>query len=324
MAYARYRATLALATPLGTPLAGDTLFGQLCWALREAQGEAQLIRRLEGYTQGRPWLVVSDGFPAGYLPKPTLPQYFDVQSDSTERKAAKKKHWIPVACADKALDSLLASAADDATAYSVPDDGLSRVPVKTQQTHNTIDRLTGTTGEDEFAPYSMSLTTHATGQLIDVYFVLDEERTRLHEISEILAAIGTSGFGRDASIGLGKFSLERIETAHFTVPIHANAFWTLAPSAPQGLDFDGKRSFWRVLTRFGRHGNIHALTGKPFKTPILLAGTGAILSPSESFSPQPFVGQGLGADGTLSKAEPATVQQGYAPVLPIALPRATP
>jgi CRISPR-associated protein Csm4 len=33
-----------------------------------------------------------------------------------------------------------------------------------------------------------------------------------------------------------------------------------------------------------------------------------------------FVGQGLGTNGTLSKAIPETVQQGYAPVVGIRLP----
>jgi CRISPR-associated protein Csm4 len=323
MAHALHRATLALATPFGTPLAGDTLFGQLCWALRETQGEAQLVRRLDGYTQGNPWLVVSDGFPAGYLPKPTLPQYFEALSDPAQRKAAKKKRWILAAETNLALDSLLAAATDDATAFSIPNDGSSRVPVRAQQSHNTIDRQTGTTGEGEFAPYSMPLTIYAAGQRIDIYLVVDEERISLAEIGTLLHAVGAGGFGRDASIGLGKFSVKQLEPVAFAPPPHANAFWTLAPCAPQGLGFDGGHSYWRVLTRFGRHGNIHALTGKPFKTPVLLAATGAVLSPAEPYLPQLFIGQGLGADGSLSKAEPATVHQGYAPVLPLALPRAT-
>ena len=77
MSYLFHRATIALHTPFGTPLAGDTLFGQLCWALREAAGGEALGKALEGYTLGKPWLVVSDGFPAGCLPRPTLPQIFE-------------------------------------------------------------------------------------------------------------------------------------------------------------------------------------------------------------------------------------------------------
>ena len=312
MPHALHRATLALATPLGTPLAGDTLFGQCCWALREAEGEAELTRRLDGYTQGQPWLIVSDGFPAGYLPKPTLPQHFEPQSDPAVRKDAKNKRWVPVTCTSAALNILLAGAVSSAAAYG-------KAPRSTVQPHNTLNRLTGTTGELAFAPYTMPQTVHVPGQRIDIYLVLEEDRLTVEQACRLLAAIGAAGFGRDASIGLGKFSLESIEPASFTAPVNANAFWTLAPCAPQSQGFDGANSYWRVLTRFGRHGNTYALSGNPFKTPVLMAAAGAVFTPEETFTPRLFIGQGLGGEGRLSKTESATVHQGYAPVLSIAM-----
>ena len=310
MGYALHRATLALHTPLGTPLAGDTLFGQLCWALREAAGEAELSRRLHGYTQGAPWLVASDGFPVGYLPKPTLPQTFEPPRDADERKAAKKLRWIPAKLIGESLSVLLAGAVGDGAAYA-------KAPRAGVQAHNTLNRLTGTTGTGEFAPYTQPQTFHERGQRIDVYLVLDEERVSADEAGQLLNAIGATGFGRDASIGLGKFTVLAVEPAAFAAPPVANAYWTLAPCAPQGQGFAGERSHWRVLTRFGRHGNAHALAGNPFKTPVLMAATGAVLTPDGAFVPRLFVGRGLGGDGSLSKAEPATVHQGYAPVVPI-------
>lgn len=314
MAHALFRATLVLATPLGTPLAGDTLFGQYCWALRDAQGEAELTRRLEGYTQGQPWLIVSDGFPAGHLPKPTLPQYFEPQRDPSARKDAKKKHWIPAIYAGAALPALLASAVDNAAAYG-------KAPQATVQPHNTLNRLTGTTGEGAFAPYSMPQTFYASGQRIDVYLVLDEARLSADEARHLLTDLGAAGFGRDASIGLGKFSIEALQPASLASPSDANAYWTLAPCAPQSQGFEGARSYWRALTRFGRHGNAHALAGNPFKTPVLMAATGAVFTPAGDYAARLFVGQGLGGNygHRLSKVETATVHQGYAPAIPISL-----
>lgn len=319
MAYALHRATLALHTPLGTPLAGDTLFGQLCWALREAAGEAELTRQLAGYTQGAPWLVVSDGFPAGYLPKPTLPQHFEPQRDPAARKAAKKKRWVPAIRTGEALNRLLESSVDDATAYLQADLGYDRAPFAAIQAHNTLNRLTGTTGENEFAPYTQPKTFHAAGQHIDVYLVLDQDQMPSNQARQLLTTIGASGFGRDASTGLGKFTVEQLEPVLLAPPPQANAYWTLAPSAPQGQGFDGAQSYWRVLTRFGRHGNAHALARNPFKTPVLMAASGAVLVPAGDFSARLFVGQGLGGGGKLSKVEPATVHQGYAPVVQISL-----
>lgn len=362
------RATLELHTAFGTPLAGDTLFGQLCWAAREHLGEAELDRLLEGYTAGEPWLVVSDGFPAGYLPKPTLPASVGANSvgaNSFARKAEKAKHWIPLSAIGLPLPQLLAAAVG---ANSVGANLFAHSPIEAPQPHNTLNRLTGTTGEGEFAPYTQPQIFFARGQRMDMYCVLDETRMSQDTLLTLLQAIGSCGYGRDASIGLGKFS---IETSHVGAncelspdgEMHARivafvqdignrsnkfeptnqptnhplvganvvganlfarsnefeptAYLTLAPCAPQGRGFDGNKSYWRVLTRFGRHGNLHGISEKPFKNPVLLAATGAVFIPQAEYAPRQFIGQGLGGSGQLSKVEPATVQQGYAPVVGI-------
>ena len=42
--------TLRPLSAFGTPLAGDTLFGHLCWALALRRGSAGLSTLLDGYT----------------------------------------------------------------------------------------------------------------------------------------------------------------------------------------------------------------------------------------------------------------------------------
>ena len=389
-----YRATLKLHTAFGTPLAGDTLFGQLCWTAREHLGEAELERLLKGYTSDNPWLVVSDGFPSGYLPKPNVPaslvsanfvgansfahekraiatvlagispsgesSQIAPTNQTQQRKAEKAKRWIPLSEIGKSLSEMLAAAVNDKEAFA------NGKPVEAPQPHNTLNRLTGTTGEGEFAPYTQPQIFFARDQRVDLYCVLDETRISLKTFKTLLEAIGSHGFGRDASIGLGKFTVETICANEFaptkTVrpPVGANSFaqentaiagatdshnaienrsnttilpglspsgessqfeptayLTLAPCAPQGLGFDGDKSYWRVITRFGRHGNLHGLSSKPFKNPVLLAATAAVFVPQDAYTPSQFIGQGLGGDGQLSKIEPATVQQGYAPVVGI-------
>jgi len=303
------RLSLALQSPLGTPLAGDTLFGQLCHAARDAWDAAELRRLLDGYCVGQPWLVVGDGFPAGFLPRPTLPPL--AKTDPKERKAAKGKRWIPLAAATLPLPELLAAAQSDEQVF-----GEGKAPIAARAHHNTLNRLTGTTGSGEFAPYTMAQLHFAPGQRIDVWCVLDEERCDVARLSSLFANIGATGFGRDASIGLGKFDLLTVENAVPTGLTFAGAWWTLGPCAPQGQGFDGQKSYWRVLTRFGRHGGALALSGQPFKNPLLLAAAGAVLKPTDE-APRLFVGQGLAG---VSHVEPDSVAQGYAPVLPIHLP----
>lgn len=311
MGHVLFRASLRVHSAFGTPLAGDTLFGQLCWAAREQLGDAGLRQLLDGYTAGKPWLVASDGFPAGFLPKPTLPQSLsEPNSDPEVRKIAKAKRWIPLCAIGRPFADMLIKAALDDEAYA------SKQPVVAVQSHNTLDRLTGTTGTGDFAPYTQQQTFFAPDQAMEVYLVLDEARMPARMLQNLLQAIGMQGYGRDASIGLGKFSVDALEPHRFPSPAKANAFWTLAPCAPQGPGFIAEKSYWRVVTRFGRHGGRHALAANPFKNPVLLAATGALFATTESANAM-FIGQGLGCGSLLSKVEPATVHQGYAPVVAI-------
>lgn len=313
MAYTLFRATITLHTAFGTPLAGDTLFGQLCWAAREQLGNAKLTELLDGYTTGAPWLVVSDGFPSGYLPKPTIPTSVlnSQKVDAQQRKQEKSKHWIPLAETAKPLAQWLAT--DDKATF------VNGQPVETAQPHNSLNRLTNTTGGEGFAPYTQAQTFFAPNQSVEIYCVLDESRLTVESLNTLLQSVGSHGFGRDANIGLGKFSVESLVSFIFTSHKKSNAYLTLAPSAPQGKGFNGEQSYWRVLTRFGRHGNLHGISEKPFKNPILLACSGAVFVPQGEYTPCLFVGQGLGANGQLSKTEPATVHQGYAPVVGVNL-----
>lgn len=91
--------SLARLLPLsafGTPPKGDSLFGQLCWAARHRFGEDRLTEWLGGYANGAPFLVVSDALPAGHLPRPALPGHWFDEIDSADRKAVKKRRWLPL------------------------------------------------------------------------------------------------------------------------------------------------------------------------------------------------------------------------------------
>lgn len=311
----------------GSKLMGDTLFGQLCWAVRNRHGEGRLGDLLKGYTEGRPFAVVSDAFPTGYLPRPSLPTpYFDPPEG--DRKAVKKRAWVPVEKFGEPVESWLQHCLPPAEIQGAS-------PKPHPQPHNTLDRESGTTGTGEFAPYAMEQLWYGAGALLDVYLLLDETRLSAAELETLLGDIGQVGFGRDASIGLGKFRLKSMEPASLPNQDQADAFMTIAPCAPQGLGFDPKRSFYQPFTRFGRHGDMSVhFQGGPFKTPVLLAQTGAVFSRlpagDGSFSsPLPlgegpgvrgFIGQGLGGDGSLSKTIEKTVHQGYAPALGLRLP----
>ncbi len=160
-----YQVTLHPRSAFGTPLAGDTLFGQLCWAIRERFGEARLTSLLEGYTEANPFLVVSDAFPAGWVPRPQLPDFLlGIDGDPAQRKTAKKRVWLPVIGAALPLADWLARAAALKTAEHL---------VLTQ---NTINRLTGTTGSGPFAPRQIERLQFCSDGGLQVYCCLDSSR----------------------------------------------------------------------------------------------------------------------------------------------------
>ncbi len=307
-----FSVTLTPLSAFATPLKGDTLFGQLCWAIRNRFGEASLTELLNGYTEGRPFAVASDAFPQGYLPLPKLPFSYYRPIDGTDRKAVKKRCWLAEAEIEKPVSEWLGLAK---TAADIAGD-FGKLSEKHPQPHNTIDRRSNTTGEGGFAPYSIEQEWFIPGLRWHIYVLLDTERLSAEDYQNCLTDIGEFGFGRDASIGLGKFKLEAFQAAELPSQADANSSLTLAPCAPQRMGFAPERSYYQLFTRFGRHGDIAVhQAGKPFKNPILLAQTAALMATMPSASG--FIGQGIGGNGELSKTLPATVHQGYAPVIAI-------
>ena len=305
------RFTLRPLSAFGTPLAGDTLFGQLCWSLRYQLGNARLNDLLQGYIHSQPFAVVSDALPANHLPLPSVPSQLWQSSDPADRKALKKKKWLPVSALDTPFSTWQSCAKTDAEVAG---------QTVRAHLHNTINRQTGTTGEGQFA--AMQQIWFHPAMQFDVYMVLDEARLSLVELTAALDAMGQTGFGRDASIGLGKF--ERLGDSvvlHWPRLADANSYLTLGPCAPQGMGYCSTRSTYLVATRFGRHGDTAVQSGQPFKRPVLLAEAGGVFWPETLDASQTFIGQGLGGVASpVSLAMPETVQQGYAPVIAIHRP----
>jgi CRISPR-associated protein Csm4 len=308
-----YRFTLRPLSAFGTPLAGDTLFGQLCWTLRHQLGNARLNELLQGYTKGQPFAVLSDALPTGHVPLPSLPSSLWQKSEVADRKVLKKKKWLPSGALSSPFATWQGSAQSDSEVAA---------QTKRAQPHNTINRQTGTTGEGQFAPYAMPQTWFHPTMHFDLYVVLDASRLSPDELTTALDTVGKVGFGRDASIGLGKFEIVGDATAaNWPATTAPNSYLTLGPCAPQGLSFCPVRSTYQVATRFGRHGDAAVQSGQPFKRPVLLAKAGSVFWPEELDASRQFIGQGLGGlDNPVSLAMPETVQQGYAPVIAIERP----
>jgi CRISPR-associated protein Csm4 len=274
------RALIATLRPLSafaTPLRGDTLFGQLCWALRRRHGNVRLEACLEGYLRDDPFLIVSDPLPSGYLPRPSVPAH-RLGFNSADVKVRKHQK------------------------------------ARSNRMHNSLDRRSLCTASGEgFAPFQRELLWYHPALTLDTYLLVNEDFLTGEELARLLQDIGSTGYGKEASSGLGRFEVEQTVEWPLAEATAASHWLTLAPCAPQGFAWHTGHSYYKTYVRFGRHGD-SAVHGNPFKNPVLLADTSALLAPVGDVATRRWCGRGLGG---VSKTIATTVHQGYAPVVPV-------
>ena len=199
--------------------------------------------------------MVSDAFPEGYFPLPKLPSCFYQLPEDEDRKIIKKRAWLPEAALQQPIKQWLNLAVTAKTLVSNSKNA-NQLSEKHPQAHNTINRQTNTTGEGGFAPYSVEQEWFVQDLRWSIYLLLDTDRLSVEDCQQCLDDIGLFGFGKDASIGLGKFIIDDFQEYALPSQANANACLTLAPCAPQGLGFDSQHSYYQLFTRFGRHGDI--------------------------------------------------------------------
>jgi CRISPR-associated protein Csm4 len=306
-------------TAFATPLVGDTLFGQACWAIRHSLGVSKLTELLEGYTNSKPFMVLSDAHPRGYLKRPCVPFIkLGMDEDNVQKKKAyKAKQWLPEGVLVKPIGQWGDSALTEAEMMHAM--GLSgQLLFKYNQSHNSLNRKTGTTGSSSgFAPFNRHVFWYHPEMILTIQIELDESRFTQDELHAVFSQIGLEGFGKEASCGLGKFEVLNMLAGELSSPTQAKSWLTLAPCAPQQLPWNSEECYYQVFTRFGRHGGqaVHK-TGGPFKKPVLMADSFAVLTPKVFDPTVGWVGQGL---SNISITIPETVHQGYAPVIPVQL-----
>lgn len=337
-----YEITIRPLSGFGTPLKGDTLFGHFCWQAAYDPGLAKggLEKALAVYDK-KPFAVFSSAFPKfekeGFnyvLPRPDIPLswLFQKQGMSREEQYKKQKDlkarkWMylteglllelsKIAFLDEAQvisDALSIGLAEQAR--MIEKAGHGGFITQFAYTHNSINRLTQTTGGGEFAPFLMESTYYYPEAELALFVLIDEEMTDIQRVVSGLESVGRFGFGRDASTGMGRFEVCESDEAQIKRPDNANACYTLAPCVPEKSRF--QHMYFSPFVRFGKHGDRLATAGNPFKNPVVMADEGAVLIPEDkTVFDRGYIGTAVSG---VSKAEPGTVVQGYAPFLPFRL-----
>lgn len=263
-----YRVRIELEGPLGTPLHSGTLFGHLCWARRYLDGEEALARWLASLEEGEPFLI-SSGVPAGLLPRPLLAPV----RGRVEEKQIRKRGFLPLSDF-LALRNRLSAAALAEKLCDAPGGRFDR-----RLAHNTIDRRLGTTPEegglyfvDEFWPRGAP-----DGDACwDVYVGAS---LSAGELAELFDRVGRLGYGRDATIGRGRFRVAVEEASQGLFEASGRRRMSLSHGS---LTRNMARPRYRLEPHFGKLGPVAAAQAgaNPFKYPLVLLRPGATFEPA--------------------------------------------
>jgi len=293
-----YKVPITPTSSFATTLKGDTLFGQICWAIFYQFGKDRLSNLLEHYKQenSKPFLVVSDAFPHGYLPKPKMPSRY-LGEKSEDKKYNRKKLWLT-------LEALTSGAYTKAKS----DKEIESRDMQHVTMHNALNYKTFHTG-DGFDPHGLAVS-HLGAK--DIYFLLDESQLSFEKFKEVLELLSGMGYGKKSSTGKGRFeyNVEKIEK--IDLERKSRTFMTLSPFSPKGIETE--RIYYDPFTRFGKFGGERAYQNA-FKKPILLADVGSVVV-FDAMQEHQYLGKPISGLSDIPEYSD-TVHQGYSIVFPL-------
>lgn len=293
-----YRVNIKLLSPILTPLQADTLFGHLCWLVTHKEGEESIKKFLKPFMEGSPPFVLSDGFPAGLLPKPLSLDYEGQRMLSPEKcKMLKKVGFVDFEEFKKIQVGELI----------IPVEKVD-FEVRRSVVHNTINRASFTTLEDGGL---YTLEEHFA-ESYDVYIkvVSNEWKDRVVGLFRELSHIG---FGKKKSTGKGHFVVKEVEPIDSLFKLEeADGFVTLSSFFPRKED--PVNGFYKTFVKYGKLGEEFTYCGKPFKRPVMLIKTGSVFKTDGR--PKEYYGSMI---ENVAPVKPEVVQYGYAFSVPLKL-----
>lgn len=278
---ALYKYRLYPLSPFVSPVQSDTLAGHLLCAAGEIYGVYKITELIDLFRQENHPFSISSAFPADCLPMPFLPgltrqkvaemlgssQDKDLSGFLIELKQFKKKNWFTVDAflrlRDRlSLESLFIDWMSNKNDYPEISQNNSF------QTHNSIDRRTGTVMEGGL--YFSPITAFGPDFGFDIYVETHDQDL----FETCLKHTSKSGYGADSSTGKGAFSWKMIsgfdsdlfsgEGSHRFLLSHCAA-----------RDMSGFSGYYRMMTRYGK---VWPGFGEPnpFKKPFALFRPGSI------------------------------------------------
>lgn len=261
-------------------LRSDTLWGLLCWGIRNVYGNAAVEDFIAMHTKGDEVVKVSSAFPfiketeTGttelFFPKPLLPSFNWELISEGKSKTEKLELYAQLKSfkKEKELDKTTFEAVINgemsdldlfnrfAEKETLSQNGKKEKPFKNESVmHNQIDRLTGTVVEGALFVKEEIFCIENGG----LFFLLQSPPDVFPLIEASLRFLSHSGFGGDSSVGKNHF-LPQINDFSLRLPDKdAKNFVTLSlytplPEELRTFTASPDNCFYEILTRKGKAG----------------------------------------------------------------------
>jgi CRISPR-associated protein Csm4 len=295
--YREYTIIITFSSSVGSKLQSDTIFGHICWALRYLKTEDALKAFLQFYDKATdPPLLVSNGFPQGYLPKPIIPpaKQAEIQTAISESKdervsashkvtLIKKMVIIPKRILLQFQRTPITPSRLFSAMYQSYDSIMRTEKEEMTVTvqHNTIDREKGSVRQGGL--YAQEETFFGSSSATFELYLKTNYFSK-EELMKIFRYISTEGFGRDSSTGKGHFKFDIAEGIDFPEVEKPNAFMTLSSYMPTAND--PVKGYYGIVHKYGKLGGLYSkgvseVNGNPFKVPLIMFSAGSTFHDTE-------------------------------------------
>jgi len=266
-------------SPFITSLQSDTIFGHFAWGVRFVFGDDRLKELLKEFEK-KPFIIFSDGFEKGKLPKPFLKPYLPKDEELKYAKEIKKKAYIEKEFLFENIDNLSDKKIfeyfkdrlkkkrsytpcdiEKSIRYKKEEDKGADVKYAITQ-KNSINRNSNTVNE---GLYSIKERFFKDVEY-EIYFAY--QNIAKEDIEKVFYFIAKKGYGKDKSAGKGRFDFEIDwdfkEKKYFTTK--KNFYINLSTMF---LSDNMHLLYGKPVTKFPKAGGFYA-SSEPFKNPCVM------------------------------------------------------
>jgi CRISPR-associated protein Csm4 len=246
-------------SPFITALQSDTIFGHFAWGYRYCFGEEKLKDLLKNFKE-KPFIVFSDGFIKGTLPKPFLKPYLPKNEELLFAKEIKKISFIDKKIIFENIDNL-----NDEIIFKklLKNKGKERLKAETLITQkNSVNRNLNLVIE---GLYSIKENFFEKGFEFELYFKY--HNISKQEVEEVFELISKRGYGKDKSTGKGRFKFE-IDWDFEEKKYFKEKKEKYLNLSTMLMSHNMHLLYGKTITKFPKAGGIYAYS-EPFKNPFI-------------------------------------------------------